>query len=386
MGVKVRERPSGSGVWWIFINHQGKRKAKKIGRNKKAAEEAAAKIEAKLVLNEMGIDHGADKKAPLFKDYADIWLEGYVKQLRRPTTYTRYKGVLEKYIKPTIGDKPIDKITRGDIRNMLLKCFNRGLSRSSICIIRDATSGVMGYALDEELILANPVTGITSRLGLERKKRLSVEPFTFEEAEHFLETCRKFEPGYYAFFLTAFRTGMRLGELLGLRWGDIDWRGKFIRVERSFKNNLMSETKTGKVRRVDMSDQLIEVLRSLYTKRKEEGLGTGQGLVETIFHRNGEPMAQNSIRNVFKRLLRKAEMRDMRLHDIRHTFASLLLSNGQSPVYVREQMGHSSIQITVDVYGHLIPSSNREAVNQLDSPATIRNLSATTEKEKAVTH
>ena len=75
----------------------------------------------------------------------------------------------------------------------------------------------------------------------------------------------------------------------------------------------------------------------------------------------------------------------MRLHDIRHTFASLLLSNGESPVYVKEQLGHTSIQITVDIYGHLIPGSNRVAVNQLDEPATIRNLSATVQKVKAVT-
>lgn len=78
-------------------------------------------------------------------------------------------------------------------------------------------------------------------------------------------------------------------------------------------------------------------------------------------------MEQNYIRRVYKRILNKAGIRDMRLHDIRHTYASLLLSYGQSPVYVKEQLGHSSIQMTVDIYGHLIPSSNRGAVNQLDS-------------------
>ena len=78
-------------------------------------------------------------------------------------------------------------------------------------------------------------------------------------------------------------------------------------------------------------------------------------------------MEQNYIRRVFKRLLVKAELREIRLHDIRHTFASLLLSDGASPVYVKEQLGHTSIQMTVDIYGHLIPSSNRDMVNRLDS-------------------
>ena len=76
-------------------------------------------------------------------------------------------------------------------------------------------------------------------------------------------------------------------------------------------------------------------------------------------------MSQNTIRNIFKRILKKAGLREIRFHDIRHTYASILLSNGESPVYVKEQLGHSSIETTVDIYGHLIPSSNRDAVNRL---------------------
>ena len=95
----------------------------------------------------------------------------------------------------------------------------------------------------------------------------------------------------------------------------------------------------------------------------------------------GKLMEQNYIRRIFKKILVKAGIRKMRLHDIRHTFASLLLSRGESPVYVKEQLGHSSIQMTVDIYGHLIPGSNRGAVNQLDSP----QQSATYQNRKAVT-
>lgn len=120
-----------------------------------------------------------------------------------------------------------------------------------------------------------------------------------------------------------------------------------------------------------MSDHLAETLRKLYTARKKEALQTGRGVViETLFYNDREePIAQNSIRNIYKRILRGAKLRDFRFHDIRHTLASLLLSNGESPVFVKEQLGHSSIKITVDIYGHLIPSSNRKAVNQLDEIA-----------------
>jgi integrase len=213
------------------------------------------------------------------------------------------------------------------------------------------------------------LSGILKRLKLERDKRITVEPMNEQEVELFLVTCSCHYREYSEFFLCAFRTGMRLGELLGLKWGDIDWNQKFIRVERSYKRGRFDKTKTGKVRRVDMSDQLAASLRQLLTKRKKEALKEGRGEpVEFIFHKNNKPIEQNFIRQVYKKILVKAGIREMRLHDIRHTFASLLLSRGESPVYVKEQLGHSSIQMTVDIYGHLIPSSNRGAVNQLDSP------------------
>lgn len=86
-----------------------------------------------------------------------------------------------------------------------------------------------------------------------------------------------------------------------------------------------------------------------------------------IFHRPGEPLLQDSIRHVFKGVLRKAGIRGISFHDLHHSYVSLLLTAGVSPVYVKEQMGHSSIQMTVDIYGHLIPGSHRDQVNLLDA-------------------
>jgi integrase len=369
MGVKVREKDEGSGEWWLFINHNGKRKAKKIGRDKRTALEAAKQIWAKLVLGDVGLLDASSTKQPSFEEYAKYWLEDYIKPLRRLSTYERYGDILERHVFPTFGKKPINEIKRSEIRNLILKKSKAGLSRSMICLIRDVMSGTMGYAVEDELIPGNPVSGILKRLKLERDKRITVEPMNEQEVELFLNTCFSHFGEHGEFFLCAFRTGMRLGELLGLKWGDIDWNQKFIRVERSYKRGRFDKTKTGKVRRVDMSDQLTSSFKQLLTKRKKEALKEGLGEpVQYIFHRNQKPMEQNHIRRVFKRILVKAGIREMRLHDIRHTYASLLLSRGESPVYVKEQLGHSSIQMTVDIYGHLIPGTNRGAVNQLDSP------------------
>jgi len=385
MAVKIREKPKSSGIWWVFINHLGVRKAKKIGRDKRLAREVAEKIEAKLILGDLKLEL-EEKEIPIFKEYAEAWLMGYIKGLKRESTFIRYRGVLKHYILPVLGNSPINEIRRGDVRNLLLRQLKKGNSRNTLGVTCNVLSGIMGQAVEDEIIQANPVSGITRKLQISRKERKEVEPFTPDEMNLFLETCAHRAPDFYPFFLCAFRTGMRLGELCGLQWGDIDWNAKYIMVQRSFNNGRVSPTKTGRHRRVDMSDQLSESLRSLLVDRKKEALKTGRGeVVEWIFHRNNEPIAQNSARNVFKRILGKAGLRHRRIHDIRHTYVSLLLSNGQSPVYVKEQVGHSSIQVTVDIYGHLIPSSNRDAVNALDNIAPTCNPYATTEKSKGVT-
>ncbi len=176
---------------------------------------------------------------------------------------------------------------------------------------------------------------------------------------------------------------MRLGELLGMKWSDVDWNSRFIQVQRSWRAGVMSPTKTGETRRVDMSDQLTEALRVLLTERKKEALASGRGGVEEyVFHgRNVEgPMSQNIARYYWKRILSKAGVRDIKFHATRHSFASILLHAGVSPVYVKEQLGHSKIGTTVDIYGHQIPSGNRR-VNILDE-APIRTPAAPSEKAK----
>jgi integrase len=135
-----------------------------------------------------------------------------------------------------------------------------------------------------------------------------------------------------------------------------------------------------------MSDQLYFVLKRLYNQRKEEALKDGKNEpVSIVFHTKGQYTSQNTVRNIWKRLLVKCELNYRKFHSTRHTFASLLINNNESLAYIKELMGHHSIQMTVDVYGHLLPSENRDAVNSLDD-ASICNLSATTENKKAVTN
>jgi len=371
MGVRIREKRPGE--WWIFVHYGGKRLSKKIG-DRRMALEAAKKIQAKLVLNDFRLDQTKDNM-PSFKQYSEKWLETYVKSVRRLSTYERYSGLLIKFAYPEIGSLPLDKINKGHIRDILLKMKEKGFSHNSINLMKNALSGVFSYALDEELIDSNPTSKLIKSLNLAKDKRENIDPLNKEEVETFLKTCLEIYPEYYAFFFTAFRTGMRLGELLGLQWSDVDWYGKFIQVSRSYKLGRITSTKSGKIRRVDMSDQLMMVLKAHLKRCKEEGFRMGLGdAPEFVFHQNGAPLEQNYIRRIFKRILQKAGLREVRIHDIRHSFASLLLSEGVSPVYVKQQLGHHSIQVTVDIYGHWIQNENRRAINILDEQTSLNKI------------
>lgn len=204
-----------------------------------------------------------------------------------------------------------------------------------------------------------------------------MDVLTKEEVDLFLENCKELAPEFYPFFLTACRTGMRLGELLALQVGDIDFNSSSIWVRRSCRRGRFTEPKNGKPRKVDMSEQLANTLKERLTREKKRALKKGKGEIpELIFHRSGKVIEQNYIRRVFKRTLRKAGLREIKLHGLRHTFASILLSEGESPVYVKEMLGHSSIQITVDIYGHWIPTKKEAGVNRLDTAAPACTLSA----------
>ena len=248
---------------------------------------------------------------------------------------------------------------------------------------------------------------------------MKLDPLTREEVPILLEASKAHGYDTYALNMTAVRTGARMGELFGLQWGDLDFNSKFVQVERSFVRGRQETPKSHQLRRIDMSKQLSETLQELKRRRRilffevrteaEQLRAAGEleskipsllglkhgcppAFVETILRLNGEmpewvfinerggQLDHNNFRKrTFEPLLVKAGRRRIRFHDLRHTFASLLLQQGESPQYVKEQMGHHSIQVTVDIYGHLIPGANRKAVDRLDdripskTPKSARN-------------
>ena len=369
MGVKVRQKTKGKGnPWWIFINHEGRRKSIKVG-DKRTAERKAVKIEKMLNTGQYQLNPSTQETEVKFKAIAKEWI-AEIKITRKKSTCERYNQILDGHVLPVFGNRAVANITKGEVKNFFIKKIGEGAARSSVGLFRDVISGVFNNAIDQEIITANPALGITKKLGLEGGKDLKVDPLDFEESKVFLEGCKTSAPEYHAFFFMALRTGMRLGELLAVQWGDIDFNSGYIVVRRTYKRGEFTETKNKKSRRVDMSESLKAVLQEQATKQKKQTLKNGWNeQPELIFTTQaGKALEQNYIRRVFKRVLKKAGLREIRIHDLRHTFASQMLTLGESPVYVKEQLGHHSIQLTVDTYGHWIKTDRQCGANKLDHP------------------
>ena len=237
-------------------------------------------------------------------------------------------------------------------------------------------------AVDDEVLPANPAHKV-GKIFTKQKMSPLMDPLNRSELLQLLKIFQEKFPQHYPLALTLSRTGMRIGEALGLQWDDLDFKGRFITIKKSLSRGKIETTKNNKIRKIDMSHQLAETLQDLKHKRKLETVKRGwKSVPEWVFvNAEGHTLDGNNWRKrVFDKVLEKAELRKIRVHDLRHTYASLLIQAGESLAYVRDQLGHHSIKVTVDIYGHLAPEGNKEAVDKLDDPvldATIRNLSAT---------
>ena len=364
MGVKVREKPAGSGIWWVFVNHKGKRRSKKIGKDKKAARDFAKKFEARLVLGEFGFLESDE--SPTFKAYADRWLNTVVPATCKESTQYDYKAILKNHVLSKFGAKPVSSIKRYDVKVFLMNMYKNGKAQSTVTHVKNVLGGVFNLAVDDEVITQNPAHRLGKIFGKKEVEKISmIDPLNREELALFLETINKHYPLYYPFALTLARTGMRLGEAIGLQWGDIDFNSRFIHVQRSLSKGKISTPKNGKGRHVDMSLQLTETLWRLKHERERE---MKSKMPEWVFldENSVSPNETHWRRDIFNKTLEKAELRHVRVHDLRHTYASLLLQAGESMAYIRDQLGHHSIKVTVDIYGHLVPGGNKEAVDRLD--------------------
>jgi integrase len=371
MGVKVRMF---EGSWYIFINHRGRRKAKKIGEGAEArrtAEAAAKMIEAKLAMGDLGIVR--DEAPVTLESYSADWLAGYVRTNLKSSSYRQYAQIMSQHWVPELGSRGLRDISRVQIRTIITRKMRAGMSASRANTVLLVLQSCLGVAQEEGLISENPVRGhgrwllktSSSARGPRRPKL-----FLASELEAIFRWFASYKPRWYGMVFLLARTGMRIGEACALRVEDVDFERREIHVCRTWSSGLrgdgpaFSPLKSGHDRYVDMSSQLIDVLR--------EHLLAYPPVDGWLFcYERGTPIHPRYFhwevwRRMFQYYGQILEYRPP--HALRHTYASLLINNHVSLAYIKAQLGHASIETTVDIYGHLIRGDTKRAVDQLDDP------------------
>ena len=388
MGVRVR---FWKGAWWVFITYRGARKAKRVG-DRRAAEIVASQLRARLQLGDLSMleaepDARATHPEPTLQEYAERWLAAYAPNIK-PRTADLYRALNERHIFPALGMIRLGTLTREQVRQFFADKVAGGMKRVTALKVVALVREILNHAIEDALIVTNPAArpGRFYRGRTEEEATPRLAPVTAQEVGLLLATCQRWYPEALDLITMAVWTGMRQGELFGLQWPDLDFAGHFAEVRRTVfytgARLLAGSPKSGRTRRVDVPGRLLTRLQVTKSVREAEAVVEGREPVGWVFpNGQGNPLDANNFNHrLWRPLLEKAKLRRIRFHDLRHTYASLLIAQGESLAYVKDQLGHSSIKITVDLYGHLVPGANRGAVERL-ADATTRNPHATEVKQ-----
>ncbi len=365
------------GKWIITIFKGGERKNKTVGVGREALTKAIKTAEVlaeKLGAMTQGLPAAQDEKnvAPDFAAYSMKWLEGNAGRWS-PLTYCRYEEVLRLHVLPDkiFKGKAINQFERTDIKD-LLRNLLKSYSPATVELVHTVLCSVFDEVLDDKLVDGNPARNLLKKILPPKRMRnvKDADPFKPDERDLFLETANEYcTRGEVLILKVMAYGGFRIGETLAMRADNLDIRGKTYHISQSFRRCELNKPKFGKVRTVDLPDFLVDELRAHILDLKRHSLKSGKGgVVDLLFvdQKEGDdmPYSQRKIQGVVAKVCRKAGVRVRNPHDLRHTYATTLLMAHQSPAYIMRQMGHSSISVTVDIYGHWFPNEGRENLEQ----------------------
>jgi len=302
-------------------------------------------------------------------DYAKDFMAQFATTNKKRSTDV-YRLNLNKHILPALGRLPLRQINRTMITSYLVRQTTaaKATKRLQVAILR----AVFAHAVQHNVVVVNPCEGITKELKLSeqpkvRRQRIGKQAYTAAQLGTLLDAARSDER-HYPLFMFLSRTGCRISEALGAEWGDVQWDAGTITIERAISKGHREVPKSGVGRTIDMTQDLARVLRALLVKRKEQKLARGWDEVPApVFCSTvGTPLEESKVRKALGRIVKAAKLPEFTLHGFRHSYASILIASGASPAYVQAQLGHSSVALTVDLYGshHAHESA---AVNALDT-------------------
>ena len=377
--AKKRSRSNGDGDVWPRKNKEGKITSYRgayfgpDGKRRYVSGKTKEETRNKLRKARSDADQGVvfDAQNLRLSEYLDRWLKDSVKDTVRISTYQRYEQVVRLHLVPGLGRVKLKALTPAHARALYRQKLNSGLSPRTVNYIHVTLHKALKQAVSDGLIQRN-----AAQVKAPRPEKPEIKPLSQEQARKLIATAYKIEDRFAALYVVALHTGLREGELLGLRWEDLelDTATPTLQVRRTLSQTRTGHKfelpKSGKGRSIKLSKKATDTLRRHRAKQAETKLRLGSlwqdnGLVFPTT--TGTTMSgTNLLGRHFKPLLKRAELPAIRLHDLRHTCATILLMAGKHPKFVQEMFGHANISITLDTYSHVIEGMDGGLAEAMD--------------------
>jgi integrase len=371
---KTKSRANGDGDVFPRKNKAGKitsyRGAYVGPDGKRRYVSGRTKVEARRALREAraNTDQGLLFDADNLKvgEYLDRWLADSVSDTVKATTFERYEQITRLHLKPALGRVKLKALTPAHVRGLYREKLEAGSSARTVRYIHTTLHKALKQAVMDGLIPRNATEAVKPP----QPTHEEMHPLTPEQAKLLLQVAHESGDRLEALYVLAIHTGLRQGELLGLKWDDVDLEDDSVQVRRTLtitKNGpLFTSPKTpGSRRSVKLTSHAIEAVTHQMERQLGEidrvgSLWSENGLI--FASETGEPLDRRAVTKLkFKPLLKRAGLPEIRFHDLRHTCATLLLTRNVNPKIVSEMLGHSTIARTIDTYSHVLPNMQNQA-------------------------
>lgn len=364
----IRQRADGrwEGRYVIGYDDRGYPKTKNVlAKTKRECAEKLQKLKEELG----GIKSDKVKPDMRFADWLEYWYENHSKPKLRITTQANYENCIRLHIAPEIGHIPLNKLSQNDLqqfyarlkkngRKKLTKKYGEGLSDRMVRICHAVCRSALEKAVRDELIRTNPAIGCK----LPPKRAREMQVLDRDELQRFLIQAQA--EGYYELFLLDLATGLRRGELMALQWDDLDFKTGVLNVDKQVYEVhgelQFSKPKTkNSIRKIVLPPAVVEVLRE-YQKRVNSRWMFPSPVKEDM------PLTPGAVRARLQLILEHAQCKQVRFHDLRHTFATLALQNGMDVKTLSAMLGHVSAATMLDIYTHITDDMQRTAAANID--------------------
>lgn len=357
----IHKRKNGGGwcgILTIGYDEHGKRKRRTVyGRTQAEVRQKLDELKQQRAVGEL-----SSPSRMTVAEYMRNWIDNVAKPRIRRATYNSYDGAIRNHINPRIGGIRVQKLTPVHVQTMYGEMERAGASPRTRELVHATLRRALNVAVKQGTVPRN----VCQQVEPPKVEKQERPVWTADQALAFLRATEAHR--LHALFVLAITTGLRQGELFGLHWSDIDLDSGTLSVRRQVLENggplVIGALKTKAARRtVTLPDVAVE---ALHDHRAQAMAGGFAGLDLVFCDAKGGPLRKSNVRRVFKRLLNEAEVPDIRFHDLRHTAATLLLSQNVHPKIVQARMGHSKIAVTLDTYSHVIKEMDDRAADAID--------------------